>query len=59
MGKTYTLDEIKEAVSRMREEVSRRDADLERQKRERTAELNMSLEEYEKYLKSQIVCSGI
>ena len=33
--------------------------DLERQKRERAAELNMSSEEYDKYLKSLIVCSGI
>ena len=58
-GYQARLDEIKEAVSGMREEVSRRNADLERQKRERAAELNMSLEEYENYLKSLIVCSGI
>ena len=58
-GYQARLDEIKEAVSGMREEVSRRNADLERQKRERAAELNMSLEEYEDYLKSLIVCSGI
>lgn len=50
-GYQARLDEIKEAVSGMREEVSRRNADLERQKRERTAELNMSLEDYEKIVK--------
>ena len=49
------LDEIREAVSGMREEVSRRNADLERQKRERAAELDMSFEEYEDYLKSLII----
>ena len=51
-GYQARLDEIREAVSGMREEVSRRNADLERQKRERAAELNMSFEEYEDYLKS-------
>jgi predicted nuclease with TOPRIM domain len=50
-GYQARLDEIKEAVSGMREEISRRNADLERQKRERAAELNMSFEEYEDYLK--------
>ena len=54
-GYQARLDEIREAVSGMREEVSRRNADLERQKRERAAELNMSLEEYENYLKSLII----
>ena len=54
-GYQARLDEIKEAVSGMREEISRRNADLERQKRERAAELNMSLEEYENYLKSLII----
>jgi predicted nuclease with TOPRIM domain len=54
-GYQARLDEIKEAVSGMREEISRRNADLERQKRERAAELNMSFEEYEDYLKSLIV----
>ena len=54
-GYQARLDEIKEAVSWMREDVSRRNADLERQKRERAAELNMSLEEYETYLKSSII----
>jgi hypothetical protein len=58
-GYQARLDEIKEAVSGMREEVSRRNADLERQKRERAAELNMSSEEYENYLKSLIVYSGV
>ena len=51
-GYKARLDEIREAVSGMREEVSRRNADLERQKRERAAELDMSFEEYEDYLKS-------
>lgn len=54
-GYKARLDEIREAVSGMREEVSRRNADLERQKRERASELNMTLEEYENYLKSLIV----
>ena len=54
-GYKARLDEIREAVSGMREEVSRRNADLERQKRERAAELDMSFEEYENYLKSLIV----
>ena len=54
-GYQARLDEIKEAVSRMHEEVSRRNADLESQKRERAAELNMSFEEYENYLKSLII----
>ena len=54
-GYQARLDEIREAVSGMREEVSRRNADLERQKRERAAELNMSPEEYETYLKSLII----
>ena len=54
-GYQARLDEIKEAVSGMREEISRRNADLERQKRERAAELNMSFEEYENCLKSLII----
>ena len=54
-GYQARLDEIREAVSGMREEVSRRNADLERQKRERAAELDMSFEEYEDYLKSLII----
>ena len=54
-GYQARLDEIKEAVSGMREEISRRNADLERQKRERAAELNMSFEEYGDYLKSLII----
>ena len=54
-GYIARLDEIREAVSGMREEVSRRNADLERQKRERAAELDMSFEEYEDYLKSLII----
>ena len=54
-GYQARLDEIREAVSGMREEISRRNADLERQKRERAAELNMSFEEYEDYLKSLII----
>ena len=49
------LDEIKEAVSRMQDEISLRNADLERQKRERAAELNMTLEEYNEYLNSLII----
>ena len=55
MKRRLECDEIKEAISRMRDELSLRDADLERQKRERAAELNMSYEEYEEYLKSLII----
>jgi predicted nuclease with TOPRIM domain len=51
-GYQARLDEIKEAVSGMREEISRRNADLERQMSERAAELNMTFEEYKTYLKS-------
>ena len=51
-GYRSRLDEIREAVSGMRDELSRRNADLERQKRERASELNLSLEEYENYLNS-------
>jgi hypothetical protein len=36
----------------MREELSLKNADLERQKRERAAELNVSFEEYDNYLKT-------
>ena len=54
-GYRARLDEIKEALSEMRDDLSLRKADLERQKRERAAELNMSFEEYEKYLKSLII----
>jgi len=58
-GYRARLDEIKEAVSGMREEISRRNADLERQMRERAVELNMTIEEYKKYIKSLSVCSCI
>ena len=51
-GYQARLDEIKEAVSGMREEISRRNADLEHQMRERAVELNMTLIEYKEYLKS-------
>lgn len=54
-GYKARLAEIKEAISGMREEISRRNADLERRKRERAAELNMSYEEYEEYLKLLII----
>ena len=54
-GYQARLDEIKEAVSGMRDEISLRNADLERQKHERAAELNMTFEEYENYLKSLII----
>ena len=54
-GYRARLDEIKEAISGMRDEISLRNADLERQKRERAAELNMTPEEYEDYLKSLII----
>ena len=50
-GYQARLDEIKEAVSGMREEISRRNADLENQMRERAVELNMPFEEYKEYIK--------
>ena len=53
-GYQARLDEIKEAVSGMREEVSRRNADLDLQMRERAVELNMTAEEYKEYLMSLI-----
>ena len=71
MGKTYTLEdgesllaELKSTRGKMAEMKGRlerdeitpdRNADLERQKRERAAELDMSFEEYEDYLKSLII----
>lgn len=54
-GYKARLDEIREAVSGMREEVSRRNADLEHQMRERVAELNLPFEEYKEYIKSLII----
>ena len=54
-GYRSRLDELKEAISGMHDELSLRNADLERQKRERAAELNMTLDEYECYLKSLII----
>lgn len=51
-GYSARFEELRQIISAMREELSRRDADLLRQKRERASELNMSLEEYENYLKS-------
>ena len=56
-GYKARLDEIREVVSGMREEVSRRNADLEHQMRERAAELNMTKEEYKAHLNSLSVCS--
>ena len=50
------LDEIRKAVSGMRDELSLRNADLERQKRERASELNMGPEEYENFLNS-LLCT--
>ena len=58
-GYQARLDEIKEAVSGMREEISRRNADLEHQMRERAVELNMTIEGYKEHLKSLSVCSCI
>ncbi len=51
-GYQSRLDELRKAISGMRDEISLRNADLERQKRERAAELKMSFEEYEKYLRT-------
>jgi predicted nuclease with TOPRIM domain len=51
-GYRARLDEIREAISGIRNEISLRNADLERQKRARASELKMTLEEYEDYLKS-------
>lgn len=49
------LDEAKKAISGMRDELSRRNADLERQQRERAAELNISFEDYKNYIKTLII----
>ena len=46
------FEEIRHSISCMRTELSSREADLLRQKQERASELNMTLEEYEVYLKS-------
>ena len=54
-GYQARLDEIRKAVSGMREEVTRRNADLEHQMRERAAELNMPFEEYKKYINALII----
>ena len=54
-GYRARLEEAKKAVSGMHDELSRRNADLERQKRERASELNMTFEEYEKCLKTLII----
>lgn len=51
-GYCARLDEARKTISRMREELSLKNADLERQKRERSAELNVSFEEYDNYLKT-------
>jgi len=53
-GYRTRLDEIREAISSMHEEVSRRNADLDLQMRERAVELNMTAEEYKEYLMSLI-----
>jgi len=53
-GYRTRLDEIREAISSMRAEVSRRNADLDLQMRERAVELNMTAEEYKEYLMSLI-----
>ena len=58
-GYKARLDEIRETVSGMREEVSRRNADLEHQISERAADLNMTTEEYKEYLNSLSICSVI
>lgn len=54
-GYQARLDEIREAVSGMREEASRRNADLNLQMSERAVELNMTIDEYKEYLKSLII----
>lgn len=54
-GYEARFEEIRNSITGMRSELSRRDADLLRQKQERASELNMSLEEYEDYLKSLTV----
>lgn len=51
-GYESRFEEIRESIFGMRNELSSREADLLRQKQERALELNMTLEEYEAYLKS-------
>ena len=55
-GYNARFEEIRDSISGMRNELSSREADLLRQKQERALELNMSLEKYEDYLKSLVVC---
>lgn len=54
-GYQARLDELRKVVSEMREEVSRRNADLDLQMRERAAELNIPFEEYKEHIKSLII----
>lgn len=54
-GYEARFEEIRYSITSMRSELFRRDADLLRQKQERASELDMSLEEYEDYLKSLTV----
>ena len=54
-GYQARLDEVRKAISGLREEVSLKKVELDRQMRERAVELNMSAEEYEKYLKQLII----
>ena len=51
-GYEARFEEIRCSISGMRNELSSREADLLRQKQERASELNMTLEEYDDYLKS-------
>lgn len=51
-GYEARFEEIRNSIFGMRNELSSREADLLRQKQERASELNMTLEEYDNYLKS-------
>lgn len=51
-GYQARFEEIRYSISGMREELSFRESDLLRQKQERASELNMTLEEYDEYLKT-------
>lgn len=51
-GYSARFEELRQMISAMREELSRRDAELLRLKLERASELNMTPEEYDSYIKT-------
>lgn len=51
-GYEARCEELRQSVASIREELDRRTEELLRMKQERASELNMTLEEYDDYLKS-------